>query len=194
MTSGRAWKGCPPWTNLRRGPWGPPGRHDTPFSPQMDARDDLRAGLEGVPSRDHAEPQSAWPLEPATRLWSIASKNLPRRYGPREGTPSNPPSPMWHRPPRSKTRPHLRLRTDLIGHGAWTKGNRSEDGEGTLFSVVHRAERRVGAGDASAEPYLLGSFFEAPDHHLVAGSSGHGDCGSACSAEAAPAPARRLMT
>ena len=146
MTSGRAWKGCPPWTNLRRGPWGPPGRHDTPFSPQMDARDDLRAGLEGVPSRDHAEPQSAWPLEPATRCWFGASKNLPRRYGPREGTPSNPPSPMWHRPPRSKTRPHLRLRTDLIGHGAWTKGNRSEDGEGTLFSVVHRAERRVGAG------------------------------------------------
>src|SRR5438034_1322278 len=56
----------------------------------MGSRDDLRAGLEGVPSRDHAEPQSAWPLEPATRLWSIASKNLPRRYGPREGTPSSP--------------------------------------------------------------------------------------------------------
>src|SRR5258705_11413937 len=64
-----------------------PGRH---FSPQMDSRDDLRAGLEGVPSRDHAEPQSAWPLEPATRFWSIASKDLPRRYGPREGTPLQP--------------------------------------------------------------------------------------------------------
>src|SRR6266542_621858 len=32
-------------------------------------------------SPDHAESRSAWLLSPATRFWSWASKNLPRRYG-----------------------------------------------------------------------------------------------------------------
>src|SRR6266498_2798702 len=41
-----------------------------------------------VPSPDHAESHSAWPLWPATRFWFCASKKLPRRYGSGERTPA----------------------------------------------------------------------------------------------------------
>ena len=129
-----------------RGHSGPP--RGAISSPQMDAGDDLRAGLEGVPSRDHAEPQSAWPLEPATRFWSIASKNLPRRHGPREGTPSNPTLSLWHRPPRSKTaRPHPRIRTYLIDGCAWVDQRKWKRGRRRRAGpAVHRGGEVGGGG------------------------------------------------
>jgi hypothetical protein len=48
----------------------------------------------------------------------------------------------------------------------------------------------VGRGAISRGPYLLGSFFEAENQHLVAGPSGKADCDSAWSRESAPLPAR----
>ena len=35
-----------------------------------------------------------------------------------------------------------------------------------------------GAGVRSPDPYLLGRFFEAPNHNLVAGKSGGAECDS----------------
>jgi hypothetical protein len=60
------------------------------FNPGTGPWDDLRAGLEGVPSLDHAEPQSPGPLWARHERAVFGVKNLPRRDGPREGTPSNP--------------------------------------------------------------------------------------------------------
>ena len=57
---------------------------------------------------------------------------------------------------------------------------------------MYRAGNWMGAGAASADPCLLGRFFEAQNQNLVAGESGPGECDSAWSAEAAPAPIRRI--
>src|SRR5206468_2098904 len=47
-----------------------------------------------MPSRDHAETRSAWPLVARHEILVCGVENLPRRYGPREST-----SPQPH-PPR----------------------------------------------------------------------------------------------
>ena len=52
----------------------------------------------------------------------------------------------------------------------------------------------MGAGAASADPYLLGRFSEAPNQDLVAGQSGPAERDSGWSAEAAPAPSQREAT
>src|SRR6185369_3915110 len=55
-----------------------------------------RAGR-GAPSLDHAEPHSAWPLEPATRCWLVALRGYPEDTGPGRAPPS-PPAPPRLRP------------------------------------------------------------------------------------------------
>jgi len=54
-----------------------------------------RAGR-GAPSLDHAEPHSAWPLEPATRCWLVALRGYPEDTGPGRALPS-PPAPPRQR-------------------------------------------------------------------------------------------------
>ena len=56
----------------------------------------LRAGAGEVPSRDHAESHSAWPLWPATRSWFWASRISPEDTGPRREAPL--PHPAHARP------------------------------------------------------------------------------------------------
>jgi hypothetical protein len=61
-------------------------------------------------------------------------EKLPRRYGSREGSPPTPPSTLW-----------ARVRSQLI----------------EVLILGNHAESRVGWGFLPADPYLLGSFFEA---------------------------------
>ena len=60
-----------------------------------------------------------------------------------------------------------------------------------VVSPRDHGESRVGWGFFPAGPYLLGRIFEAESLNLVAGLSGHADCGSAWSAGKNPQPARR---
>ena len=135
----------------------PPHRLRLAASPAVDAGWVVgclrRAGWGFFPA-DHAEPQSAWPLQPATRFRFSASKNLPRRHGPAGKNPQP-----------------TRLSPWPWNSGTHNLGQLRQCVSCFVFGVlVLAAAWRVGLGASSLGPYLLGRFFEAENQHLVAGS------------------------
>ena len=106
-------------------------------------------------------------------------------------------------------RPHPPLRPVNCGEGhaysvpgcisfgprAINRSGRSEGADEVVSWILGadaRSERVGLEGVPCRGPYLLGRFSEAIDQGLVAGPSGHADCGSAWSREGTPSsPARR---
>ena len=119
----------------------------------------------------------------------------PEDTGPGRAPPPTPPSPLWHGSQDPRRRlihafgPTLSIDSAWADQArGWTKGNGNGDGAGAMLPLFTGRRGGWGRGAASAEPYLLGSFFEARNQDLEAGQSGPAGCGSACSAEAAPRP------